>query len=117
MNNMDALEYIDFLSKVEEHKKLFPLADLNGQVLKLNEELDEFLLATTDEERVKELADCIICCIGIFRWATLVARSYIVMIFEKKKDKIKEILDEVNHKWEINLNRTWEYKNGYYHHK
>ena len=116
-NDLEILEDIDFLTKVDEHKKLFPLADLQGQVMKLDEELDEYLKATTIEEKIKELADCIICCIGIFRWATLVSRSYLAFIYSRMdKSQYKDIIKEVNNKWQINLNRTWEYKDGKYHH-
>ena len=111
------LNEIDFLDKVDEHKKLFPLADLGGQVMKLDEELDEYLKSFDEEEKLKELADCVICCIGIYRWATLVSRSYLAMILKFKTEKqLKIIAKEVNDKWQINLNRTWEYKNGRYHH-
>lgn len=115
--NLTLLDDMDFLTKVDEHKKLFPLADLQGQVMKLDEELDEYLKATTQEEKIKELADCIICCIGIFRWTTLVSRSYLAFIYSRiNKDLYKDIIKEVNNKWQININRTWEYKDGKYHH-
>ena len=111
------LDDIDFLNKVDEHKKLFPLADLQGQVMKLDEELNEYLTATTMEEKIKELADCIICCIGIFRWTNLVSRAYLSFIYSRiNKDLYKDIIKEVNNKWQININRTWEYKDGKYYH-
>ena len=116
MTSDDFYNDINFLDKVDEHIKLFPLANLEGQILKLDEELNEYLKATTEEEKIQELADCIICCIGIYRWATLVSRSYMAMIFSKKQDKIKDIINAVANKWQINLNRTWEYKDGRYHH-
>ena len=116
MTSDDFYNDINFLDKVDEHIKLFPLANLEGQILKLDEELNEYLKATTEAEKIQELADCIICCIGIYRWATLVSRSYMAMIFSKKQDKIKDIINAVANKWQINLNRTWEYKDGRYHH-
>lgn len=97
--DLTLLDDLDFLTKVDEHKKLFPLADLQGQVMKLDEELDEYLKATTMEEKIKELADCIICCIGIFRWATLVSRSYLAFIYSRiNRDLYKDIINEVNNK-------------------
>lgn len=118
MTSDDFYNDINFLDKVDEHKKLFPLADLGGQIMKLDEELDEYLKSLNEDERMKELADCVICCIGIYRWATLVSRSYMAMILKFKTEKqLKLIAEEVNRKWQINLNRTWEYKDGYYHHK
>lgn len=97
--DLTLLDDINFLTKVDEHKKLFPLADLQGQVMKLDEELDEYLKAITQEEKIKELADCIICCIGIFRWATLVSRSYLAFIYSRiNKDLYKDVIKEVNNK-------------------
>lgn len=106
----------NLLKKIEEHKKLFPLADLSGQLLKLEEELNEVNAAETLQHRIEELADCIICCIGIYRFAPQTARFIIKSILTQNDDYIPEIYDAVEHKWQINLNRKWEYKNGRYHH-
>lgn len=117
VTNIKFMDFIDFLSKVDEHKQLFPLADLAGQVMKLEEELLEFQQAETNEEKIKELADCVICCIGIFRFAPLVSKSYIAHIFSRiRPDTVQQVVEAVNTKWQINLNRTWEYKDGKYHH-
>ena len=51
--DLTLLDDMDFLTKVDEHKKLFPLADLQGQVMKLDEELYEYLKSTTTEEKIK----------------------------------------------------------------
>jgi hypothetical protein len=117
MTSDDLYNNINFLVKVDEHKKLFSLADLGGQIMKLNEEFQEYKDANSDEERYKELADCFICCIGIYRFAPLVSRAMIAHLINHQSDKsLKIIIDEINKKWQINLNRTWEYKDGKYHH-
>lgn len=105
-----------FKQKVEEHKKLFPLADLTNQVLKLEEEINEVNTADTLTHRIEELADCIICCIGISRFAPKTANFIIKSIMTQNDDFLPEIYDAVEHKWKVNLNRKWEYKNGKYHH-
>ena len=102
--------------KIEEHKKLFPLADLRGQLLKLEEELNEVETAKTLQNRIEEIADCIICCIGIYRFAPKTAQFIIKSILQENDEHIVEIYKTVENKWQINLNRKWEYKNGKYHH-
>lgn len=102
--------------KIEQHKKLFPKATLSSQILKLEEELLEVKHAKTTIEMIKELADCIICCIGIYRFAPETAAFIIKSIMTKHNVFLPEIYDEVECKWEINLHRKWEYKNGQYHH-
>lgn len=102
--------------KIEQHKKLFPKADLSGQLLKLEEELIEVKHAASTIEMIKEIADCIICCIGIYRFAPETAAFFIKSIITNYNVFLPEIYDEVERKWEINLNRKWEYKNGRYHH-
>ena len=106
----------NLLQKIEEHKKLFPLADLSGQLMKLEEEFNEVETAETLKDKIEELADCIICCIGIYRFAPKTARFIIKSILQQNDDHIPEIYDAVENKWKVNLNRKWEYKNGKYHH-
>jgi hypothetical protein len=105
-----------FKEKMAEHEKLFPLADLRGQILKLEEELKEVDAAKNKVEAIQELADCIICCIGICRFAPKTATFIIKSIMMQHDFYLDEICNEVERKWEINLNRKWEYKNGRYHH-
>lgn len=104
------------IQKVKEHKELFPLADLRGQLLKLEEELQEVNGAETLSEKIEELADCIICCIGIYRFAPQTAHFIIKSIVSENNDNIVDIYEAVENKWKINLGRKWEYKNGKYHH-
>lgn len=107
---------IDFEKMSKEHEKLFPLADLQGQVLKLEEEFKEYRRAwldCDDKQAKKEVADILIVCAGIYRWCPIVA-SEIEYLFAKVYDY--DVEEEVNRKWQVNLNRTWEYKEGKYHH-
>lgn len=106
----------NLLQKIEEHKKLFPLADLSGQLMKLEEELNEVETAKTLQDKIEELADCIICCIGIYRFAPKTAHFIIKSIVQQNDAYLPEIYDAVEAKWKINQNRKWEYKNGKYHH-
>ena len=70
----------NLLQKIEEHKKLFPLANLSGQLMKLEEEFNEVETAETLQDRIEEIADCIICCIGIYRFAPKIAQFIIKSI-------------------------------------
>ena len=45
----------NLLQKIEEHKKLFPLADLSGQLLKLEEELNEVNAAKNLKHKIEEI--------------------------------------------------------------
>ena len=108
---------IDTVAK--EHAILFPLADLSGQINKLVEELREFKDAETDEQRKKELADCLIVCAGIYRFdhaKGMYKMLDITDIIKLRKYNLTEIEDLANCKWLINLNRKWEFKDGSYHH-
>lgn len=102
--------------KIEEHKKLFPLADLSGQLMKLEEELNEVDASINFQDKIEEIADCIICCIGIHRFAPQTAHFIIKSILTQNDEYIPEIYDAVENKWKINLSRKWEYKDGKYHH-
>ena len=95
----------NLLQKIEEHKKLFPLADLSGQLMKLEEELNEVETAKTLQDKIEELADCIICCIGIYRFAPKTAQFIIKSIVSENNDNIVEIYEAVENKWKVNLNR------------
>lgn len=110
---------IDLEKLAESHKALFPKATLESQVWKLEEELREFQSAETEKDEMKELADVLIVCGGLYRWCPLLAKTqadsvynaifYIdvdVSVFEK----------EVERKWQINLQRKWRWNGKTYHH-
>lgn len=105
---------IDFKKLSKEHESLFPKADLQSQVIKLEEELGEVSEAKTEEQVIKELADCIICCIGMYRFAPKTAELLDSVIGQASKPTIEEA---VRRKWKINLGRTWEWNGKTYKHK
>lgn len=109
----------DILQIAQQHKDLFPLADKKGQIKKLSEELTEYMLASTMEQKKKELADCLIVCAGIYRFDTILGSEQMLEIYKIiKQNKFEEqdIEQKANTKWQINLNRKWEYKDGRDHH-
>ena len=85
-----------------EHKSLFPLADLNSQEEKLKEELKEVF---------QELVDVLIVCGGLYRWCPLVAKNIVNYFWITDKEEA-----EVNRKWQINLKRKWAWNGKTYHH-
>ena len=99
---------LEKLSK--EHEALFPNATLESQVWKLEEEIKEYRDATSVEQLIKEAADVIIVCAGLFRWcptlAKIIAADFCVRMTE----------EEVNRKWQVNLNRKWEWNGKTYKH-
>ena len=77
---------IDEISK--QHKDLFPLADESGQINKLQEELTEYMVAGNDEQKKKELADCLIVCAGIYRFSKQLGITYLLNVYSIiKKNK------------------------------
>ena len=102
--------YKDFLELgAKRHEKLFPLADLSGQLLKLEEELEELQNAPTMEKVINELADCLICCQGVYRFAPRVADLIIHNSFDiwKEKGILGKAVEYVETKWKINEARPW----------
>lgn len=93
-----------------EHKKLFPMADLDSQLEKLIEEKNEVL---------KELVDVAIVCAGIYRFnqqEALRLMSRVYMACEILGFKMSDLDREVNRKWQINLKRKWAWNGKTYHH-
>lgn len=108
--------YLKRMSK--EHEKLFPLATLGTQALKLDEELSECEKAEDLFEVQNELADSLIVCCGIYRFApktALVVATSILSTAESFGFK-SILLKKANEKWEVNKKRKWKYENGIYHH-
>lgn len=102
-----------------QHRKLFPKADLEGQMAKYNEEMDELINAKTKEKRTLELADCYICCAGMYRFDRTIAETYVAIV-EVTAESLgidwSDVLDVASKKWAVNMKRKWEYKDGKYHH-
>lgn len=110
---------IDLKKLSKEHEKLFPNATAESQLWKLEEELNEYAEAKTEEDEIKELADIWIVCGGLYRW---MPRTAGVVYCFYSDDRIDEMYDlykieqEVKRKWQINLNRKWEWNGKTYHH-
>lgn len=107
---------IDLEKISKEHEKLFPVCTLESQVLKMEEECKELYMVQNTDNAVKELADCIIVCAGIYRFTPNFARTVANEIINANIDIVEELEKEVNRKWQINLKRKWEFKNGVYKH-
>lgn len=110
---------IDLEKIAKSHKKLFPKATLESQVWKLEEELKEFQSAETEQDEMKELADVVIVCGGLYRWCPLLAKTqadsaYNALFFIDVDVSVFE--KEIKRKWKINLKRKWEWNGKTYHH-
>lgn len=105
---------IDLEKMADAHKKLFPKATAESQFYKMEEEISEFddaLRKRDGEQAIKEHADIIIVCGGLYRWFPQTAQA---IYSYYGCDKLIE--QEVNRKWEINLKRKWERNGKTYHH-
>lgn len=102
---------IDLEKMAKEHEKLFENCDLASQDEKIYEEVNEVM---------KELADVVIVCGGIYRFNKPRANAMLGDVFE-----VCELLAidpddleaEVNRKWQINLKRKWVWNGKTYHHE
>lgn len=122
---------IDLEKLSKEHEKLFPNASAESQFHKMEEEIQEYLEASEDD--IKELADIIIVCAGLYRWMPKTAQSiadyfclnWSLIPYSMKKrigicqnDILASALnDEVNRKWEVNKKRKWVWNGKTYHHE
>ena len=108
---------IDLEKMAEQHKQLFPNATAESQFYKMEEEIEEFKNAETSEEQIKEIADILIVCGGLYRWFPQTAESiYLRYWFWTNEDNRYWLEQEVNRKWQINLKRKWEWNGKTYHH-
>ena len=90
------------------HAKTFPGTTFAGQLLKLEEELEESYQAKTREESLKELADVFIVCAGLTRWNSRIAQIILIEFILKNQFGFsgEEILQAIKAKMEINRKRT-----------
>lgn len=105
---------IDLEKMAKEHEKLFPKATLESQLFKMEEEIGELNSAYGEEEVKKELSDVLIVCGGLYRFCPQTAES-LAEYFENRFS-FRDISEEVNRKWQINLKRKWEWNGKTYHH-
>lgn len=107
------------LLKVKKwHKKTFPDATLNGQLAKLEEEMNEFVKAKTREEETKELADIMIVCAGLDRWNSKVGNYVVSSHLENMPITIIcDLILAINEKMKKNQKRVWKKtSDGRFHH-
>ena len=111
-------EFYDLAKKIADwHTVTFKDADKSGQLLKLDEEFDEWQAETADpEKRITELADCFIVASALwFRFEAAIG------MFTCKTIMIQfgndELYDAIQKKMTINFNRSWKKQaNWSYHH-
>ena len=113
-------EFYDLAKKIADwHTVTFKDADKAGQLLKLDEEFDEWRSETDDpEKRITELADCFIVASALwFRFEAAIGMFTCMAIVKHCADADGELYDAIQKKMTINFNRSWKKKaNGSYHH-
>lgn len=96
------------------HTDTFPHATYDGQIKKFEEEMEEYLSANTQQDRLEELADLIIVCCGIARFSTTAGLRHIAQLpFNFTR---QEIDDAVQAKMIKNRQRKWTKGDGQYRH-
>ena len=113
-------EFYDLAKKIADwHTVAFKDADKAGQLLKLDEEFDEWRAETADpEKRITELADCFIVASPLwFRFEATIGMFTCKAIVKHCADADGELYDAIQKKMTINFNRSWKKQaNGSYHH-
>ena len=113
-------EFYDLAKKIADwHTVTFKDADKAGQLLKLDEEFDEWRAETADpEKRITELADCFIVASALwFRFEAAIGMFTCKAIVKHCADADGELYDAIQKKMTINFNRSWKKQaNGSYHH-
>lgn len=101
---LEELFRLSGLDIAEWHKETFPDADVEGQVLKLSEEFEEFKNAPR-EDAPKEIADCFIVAASLaFRFNNALGKAIFVFFMKNLESKC---LGEINKKMKINRSRKW----------
>ena len=106
---------IDLEKMAKEHEALFPKASLESQVWKMEEEIKEYDEACSLEQIIKEVSDIVIVCAGLYRWCPKTATALAVQ-YQREPEYWDDIEAEVNRKWQVNLNRKWEWNGKTYKH-
>ena len=113
-------EFYDLAKKIADwHTVTFKDADKAGQLLKLDEEFDEWRAETADpEKKITELADCFIVAAALwFRFEAAIGMFTCKAIVKHCADAGGELYDAIQKKMTINFNRSWKKQaNGSYHH-
>ena len=115
-------KFYELAKKIADwHEKTFPDADKTGQLLKLDEEFDEWGNADPYKE-LEELADCFIVAAALrYRYNAFIGLFTMRAIVRRMEDVEGELYDAIVAKMEVNKERTrrgdWKKQaNGSYHH-
>lgn len=96
----------------------FPDATQEGQLLKLQEEMNEFNAEDSMSKKMKELADVIIVLAGLRRWNDKEARQIEKDILKRANNiSLSDLLDAMFQKMMVNMSRNWvKQGDGRFHH-
>lgn len=111
-------KFYDLAKKIADwHTVTFKDADKAGQLLKLDEEFDEWMAETADpEKQITEMADCFIVASALwFRFEAAIGMFICKTIMIQFGND--ELYDAIQKKMTINFNRSWKKQaDGSYHH-
>lgn len=104
-------EFYDLAKKIADwHTVTFKDADKAGQLLKLDEEFDEWVNETDNtEKRITELADCFIVAAALwFRFEAVIGMfiCYFIVKNFANANAEDELYDAIQKKMTINFNRS-----------
>ena len=108
-------KFYELAKKIADwHTVTFKDADKVGQLLKLDEEFDEWM----EERKLTELADCFIVASALwFRFEAAIGMFTMLALVKHMEDADGELYDAIVAKMEVNKNRSWKKQaNGSYHH-
>ena len=98
---------------IEWHTQTFPDATMEGQLIKLEEEMNELANAENKEEELKEAADVYIVLCGLKRWNCQIGKFITHYWFVPALTLYKAVVQKMNK----NKARTWaKTTEGSYHH-
>lgn len=99
------------------HEECFPDATLEGQLIKLEEECNEWMTAVEPENSAKELADIFIVCCGLKRWDSIVGKILTLDLLNDLTHYNDVFYKQVYNKHQKNKSRIWQKTaEGTYHH-
>lgn len=98
---------------IEWHTKTFPDATMEGQLIKLEEELNELVNAKNKKEKLKEAADVYIVLCGLKRLDSYIGKFIIQHWFSGTDNLYNAVVE----KMDKNKSRSWaKTTEGTYHH-
>lgn len=98
---------------IEWHSQTFPDATMEGQLIKLEEEMNELANSANSEEKLKEAADVYIVLCGLKRWDSYIGKFIIQQWFSGADNLYNAVVEKMNKNKARNWAKTTE---GTYHH-